>query len=967
METEGDNPSPFTTTTTGGGGNAYDSTGMALILAEPKKDHEIVISEIQNAITELPSAEVFTSSIKNALASGVFKTVDDFDTVFQTYTKLYNTTLTVKAKYEELSSEFDQSEENRSHISGLITNSESAYINTEQQALILSSQVDNLQNELVLYKEQANLVASQARRLEEEKRLLETRINEAELIIQTKDESISQLVAQANEKIQLTEAEATEKLSAQESQLIQYNSINQDLQSQIVLFNNEIESKNQQIFNMNQQIEALNQNIISIRNQEQIFRETIQQQKQQDLLLKQQEHELKIRIQNEFNERLRKVEEEKRLVLAQLEEKTEENALILREREEQNSLVLYNQQASQQNETLALELQQRIQEIQRDALVNEQNSAITIQTLQGDLDSLQLTLRSTIEQNRSLAEQLELEKNKSQLVVLGTDEENQQNQLIILQQTEELDTIKEQVKRYEAELKKEKEAKDKAEKSLIALQTESKKEIQKLRGENEVSKKEKDKLVVEAKLSTQKIQTELQIVTSAKANAEKKVDEYKGKLEKEEKVVSSSKKQIQEKDTLLINANREKDKLQKELELVKKNQELLGKTTIPQTELVKEKQEKELLILQIRQLESQLAAQNQQLIVVQQQSQTENVLIEKEKEGKLSAQLQSTKNELESLKTRFSSLEKVQKTLTDSLRNIKISVISNEGVITEEKSAFNATQENNKSLLRLSPETKKGIQIAIKQSLEFQNLSLFDGAVFKLWKTTKIPLNELTLIQKNILTQLIVASKQGILPLPPSGTGIISKKPSSTKPKSEGSGGGGIKAPIGTLVIYDSSLHPMYHLEMILQQNMFNLAASPSVSSDNALYSVEVKFQTGIEANPTDQLSFVANNVTLQEAPEGGRQAYIISLGKDKKIEYTNIGLLSRDCIFESGLFSVKVTDIVDNSVVKEESLRYVIEPQINQPPYNTRAAVDISKGIKFYLRTLGKGTYFLEMIVIYQ
>jgi hypothetical protein len=962
METEGDNPSPFTTFG-GGGGNAYDATGMALILAEPKKDHEIVISEIQNAISELPDANVFTSSIKNGLANGVFKTVDDFNTVFETYAKLYNTTLTFKAKYEELSSEFDQSEENRGRISGLITNSESTYLNTEQQALILSGQVDNLQNELVLYKEQANLIASQAQRLEEEKRLLEARINEAALIIQTKENSINQLVAQATEKIQLTEAEATEKYNAQESQLIQYNNVNQALESQIVLFTNELESKNQQISNMNEQIIALSQDIVSIRNEEQIFRETIQQQKQQDLLLKQQEHELKIRIQNEFNERLRKVEEEKRLVLARLEEKTEENALILREREEQNTLVLYNQQASRQNETLALELQQKIQEIQSNALVNEQNSAIAIQSLKGDLDSLQLTLRSTMEQNRSLAEQLELEKNKSQLVVLGTDEENQQNQLIISQQTEQLDTIKEQVKRYEAELKKEKEAKDKAEKSLIILQTESKKEIQKLRGENEVSKKEKEKLALEAKLKTQKIQTELEIVTSAKANAEQKVNEYKGKLEKEEKAVSSSKKLIQEKDILIVGANREKDKLKKELELAKKNQELLGKTTIPQTELVKEKQEKELLALQIRQLESQLAAQNQQLIVVQQQSQTENVLVEKEKESKLSAQLQSTRAELELLKTRFSSLEKVQKTLTDSLRNIKISVISNEGVITEEKSAFNATQENNKSLLRLLPETKKGIQIAIKQSLEFQNLSLFDGAVFKLWKATKIPLNELTLIQKNILTQLIVASKQGILP--PSGTGIISKKPSSTKPKSEGSGG--TKAPVGALVLYDSSLHPMYHLEMILQQNMFNLAASPSVSSDNALYSVEVKFQTGIEANPTDQLSFIANNVTLQEAPEGGRQAYIISLGKDKKIEYTNIGLLSRDCIFESGLFSVKVTDIVDNSVVKEEGLRYTIEPQINQPPYNTRAAVDISEGIKFYLRTLGKGTYFLEMIVIYQ
>lgn len=967
METEGD--TPFNPNAFNGNGNssAFSATGTELILAAPRKDHDAVVAEIQSELISLPTPKFLFTDVQEKINNGSF-TPDTLTNMYSNYEKLYNTTVKIENRYMELNREFDQSEENRGRISGLIEYSEKTYNNTESQALILRNEVTNLETELMLYKENNNLLLSKTERLDQEKKSLLSQLEQAALIVQKKTEEMNQLVEVATQKIESTDASANERLNAQESQLIRYNSINQDLQNQIEQFNSELQNKNQKIDQLAIQILQLNQNILTVKSEEQQFRDVIYQQKQQEIVLKQQTQELKLQIQNEFNERIKTIQEEKRIVIAQLNEKTEEIALIRSEQEQQNTMVVYAQQSAEQNEKYVKQIQGEIQQIQQEALLKDQNSALLLQKLEANIESLQMTLTTTVQKNESLVQQLELERNRSQIVVSGSEEDLQQNQMIIASQNIELETIKAEAKRYADELKKEIKDKKIAEEKLLKFQGESQKAIQTLRNENDKSKRDNEKKLQEAKLNAQKIQSEVEITKSAKDVAEKKATEFKEKAEKEEKALVLSKKEIAQKDGTLLSTTREKTKLEKEIILLKKNLELKEKTTIPQAELQREQQEKQVLLLQLRKLEDQLAAQSQQLIIVQQQEQpgAGEIFIEVEKSK---TELQSTKRELESLKSKNESLEKAQKDLAVALGKIKINIIDTSGIITPEKIVFDVKQENNKALLRLTPEIKKELENAIKQYKLIQKLTIYDGTGFKSWTETKISLDKINLIPNNILNELIIASTQGIVPSGGGGSIVPSKKPSSTKPKSKGEGSGTSvkKASVGALVIYDSSLHPMYHLEMILQQNMFNLSASPSVSSDNALYTVEVKFQTGIESNPTDQLCFIARNVTLQEAPEGGRQAYIVSLGKDKKIDYTNIGLLSKDCIFERGILSLKIIDLVNNSVVKEEDLRYLIEPQINQPPYNTRAAVDISKGIKFYVRALGKGTYFLEMMVIYQ
>lgn len=972
MIAEGDSPfNPIPQTGGGGGGeNGFSVTGMELILMAPKKNHELVVSDIDNAILSLPEPEEFTSDITKGLNSNQFQNIDSFNPVFEAYRNLYKTTINIKNQYNELSKEFDQSEENRSQFSSLIEYNEKTFTITESQALVLSNQVNTLETQNQIYTETNNLLLARTQRLEDENNLLQSQITDAELNYQVKVEEIAHLIALENEKIALTDAESSEKLKAQDSQLIQYNSINQDLSNQVDQTGRELQVRNKQVAISEKQVLELNQRLSLAQSEKQRLLENIIQQKQQDVLLKQQWLALKNQIQAEFNERITKLQEENSIIIAQLREKTEEKAIILREKEEQTSLVVLNQQRGQQIEVFNNDLQQKVQTIQQEALAKEQNSALMIQNLKADIEYLQLTLTTTTSQNQSLIQQLDTERN-TQLVDIGSDEENQQNQLIIAQQNIQLETIKAASERYAEELRKEQEAKKRAEKSLLELEGKSKKMIITLQSESENLKQENKKITIAAKLNAQSIQSELEIQKSAKQVSDNKAKEFKEKAEQEGKELLLIKTTIENKDKSLLSITREKQKLEKALEITKATLALKETTTtIPQAALIREKQEKELLTLKVQDLENQLHTQNQQLIIAQ-QPETDVSLIEKESE-KSKLALQSTKGELDSLKLKTLSLEKAQKGLVDALKKINISTLSLNGIITEENSSFSANQENNKSLLRLSPEVKTIIETSIKQHKSIHNLLLYNGKEFKAWVEASVPLNSLNLIPNKILNQLIVASNQGIISLPPSGGGgvITIKKPhTSTKPKSGGggSGGGGSKVPIGTLILYDSSLHPMYHLEMILQQNMFNLAASPSVSSDNTFYTMEVKFQTGIEANPIDQLCFIAKNVTLQEAPEGGRHAYIVSLGKDKKIEYTNIGLLSTDCIFQTGLFSLKIINNADNSLVKEEELRYVIEPQVNQPPYNTRAAVDISKDIKFYLRALGKGTYFLEMIVVYQ
>lgn len=308
-----------------------------------------------------------------------------------------------------------------------------------------------------------------------------------------------------------------------------------------------------------------------------------------------------------------------------------------------------------------------------------------------------------------------------------------------------------------------------------------------------------------------------------------------------------------------------------------------------------------------------------------------------------------------------SELRSVRKDLEDqtrALEKVQMYFILGPSTISRLEGRFNPSiNTNHRSVLIYDSDAERRLDEWIKRYDQTSSIMVQAGNDLIPIDRVQIPQGTtLVAVPDDVYANIVAASEL------PGGGGELARTPKTQlRPKFP------YKAP---LILYNANLHPMYHLELLQQQQLFSLAARNIEHPQSRFYTAEVHFSTGVPNLRTmDQLWFFARDVTLIDVEAQQKRGFVISLKDPSHIEYRNAGVLARDCIFGNGNVVLAIRDQTSASTVKQVELSYALGEGVKNDgslPYNTEAVVYVRKDVAFYVRTLGDNTYKLDMIVVF-
>lgn len=283
-----------------------------------------------------------------------------------------------------------------------------------------------------------------------------------------------------------------------------------------------------------------------------------------------------------------------------------------------------------------------------------------------------------------------------------------------------------------------------------------------------------------------------------------------------------------------------------------------------------------------------------------------------------------------------------------AIRKIQLFDLSNdEKSITNLKELLDASDDNNKNLLRLTFNTRMTVEQALEYRVALKKLPLYVGGEDTFRNVTQ---GDLMGIANFILMDKGIAQNLAKKAVPKSGeSSIFSIK----------------RKPV--LSLGASALHSLNFLEMAAQAEWRGLSSQLTLPGE---YSVDIEFTRVLsDGTESKEFHFLLRDVPLLANPnnkESGDQFFLIDLTKPGSRVIFHIGSLGMaDVIHNEGILKFVIKDQKNGDIVKEEALSYEFVPQ-KALQYNAKVSARLNDEVSIHSRYLG-GSYILEDIIIRQ